>query len=453
MVASRRSPAFLIPVLLFAVLTLAGLVVFVHGYRLSSVDGPWGMYLMKWGGGIFLVAGIPLLLPHKLRVNLTVSFVMVLLCTFVFNIYLAYTPPPAQALSSATDAKRLVTPGFDHRDRMQVVRDLRAKGVDAVPAFFGLHRLKDDQGPEDLMPLMGVSTATTVLCNEIGTFSIYNSDEHGFNNPQNMPDEVDVLLVGDSFMQGQCMPPGKDIAGLLRGRGYSVYTIGNSGAGALLELATLMEYGLRKQPKVVIWGYAGNDPSDTRAELLHPKLRRYLEEDGYSQNLVQRQPEIDAYWRDLLVRKKLLEPKPDAPKVWKAREPSIRDLVTLYALRRMLGLRRGSKGDWRGSYRKILTRGRTLIEAQGGKMYFIPFPYFNLVRDAPEQRRTIFDIVEPTGITMINVDTIFFEHPDKLAMFPLSLPGHFSEAGYALVTQGIIDQALTPAGITPRTRP
>lgn len=439
---------------MFAAFALAGLAVAAHGYRMLGIDEAWGSLLMKWGGGAAVLTGAPLFVPHRLRVNLSVSFGMVLVCLFVFNLYLAYTPPPSQALTEAIDAKRRDTPGFDGRDSLTVVRDLRAKGVDAVPAFYGSHRVQDAGAPADLMPLIGISTATTVLCNETGQFAIYTSDEQGFRNPQGMPETVDVLLVGDSFMHGQCMPPGKDIAGLLRAKGYSVYTIGNSGAGALLELATLVEYGLRKKPKVVIWGYAGNDPSDTRAELLVPTLRRYLEEPGFSQNLVQRQPEIDAYWRDLIERKKLLEPKPSSePKVWKAPKPRISELLTLYSLRRLLGLRRGPQGDWRGAYQGILRQGRERIEAQGGQAYFLPFPYFNLVRDAPAEPREIFKIAEPTGLTIIDMDRTFFEHPDKLSLFPLQLPGHYSEAGYALIAEGIIKNALKPSGIQPRSSP
>lgn len=447
---SRRGPAFFIPVLIFAGATLAGLVVLAQGFRMQAIDETWGTLLLKWGAGITIVSGLPLALPHRLRANLSVSFVMMGLCAFGFNVFLAYTPPPAMKIIQKVNAKRDATPGFDKRHSLDVVRDMRADGIDAMPPFVGTHRLADDKAPDDLFPLIGVSTATTVLCNETGKFAIYTSDEHGFNNPQNLPEQIDVLLVGDSFMHGQCMHQGKDIAGLLRGKGYSVYSIGGSGNGALIELGSLIEYGLRKKPKVVIWGYAGNDPNDTRAELVNPLLRKYLDEDGFTQNLIERQPEINAYWKDLLVRKDLLAPKPPG-EGWSVPTPRLSELVTLYSLRKLLGLRRGPKGDWRTSYRAILVKGRKLAEAQGAKVYFLPFPYYRLVKNAPEKTRKIFGIVEPTGLTMIDMDTVFYKHPDRLNLFPLGLDGHYSEAGYALVTEGIIDNALTPNGIAPRS--
>ncbi len=447
---SRRGPTFFIPALIFAGATLMGLAVLAQGFRMQAVDGAWSTLLMKWGAGITLVSGIPLLLPPRIRANLSISFVMMGICAFGFNVFLAYAPPASIQKTQEINSKRDATPGFDKRHSLDVVRDMRAKGIDAMPSFVGSHRLGDDKGPDDLFPLMGVSTATTVLCNESGRFAIYTSDEHGFNNPHNLPEEVDVLLLGDSYVHGQCMHKGKDIAGLLRTKGYSVYSVGISGSGALIELGSLIEYGLRKKPKVIIWGYTGNDPNDTRAELHSPILRKYLDEAGFTQGLVERQPQIDAYWKDLLKRKDLLAPRsPQA--TWTPPSPRISELVTLYSLRKLLGLRRRSKGDWRNSYRSILVKARELAEAQGAEIYFLPFPYHQLVKNASDKPREIFKIAEPARLPVIDMDQVFYKYPDPFSLFPLGLPGHYSEAGYALVVDQIIEKALNPSGIKPRT--
>ncbi|MEQ9502285.1 MAG: GDSL-type esterase/lipase family protein [Deltaproteobacteria bacterium] len=431
-------------------LLLASLALAAHALRMQSADPAWSDKLLTWGGVASVAFAVMLVLPTNLRINLTLSLVMAGLCAFVFNLYLAYTPPPVVRKAEAILDKRKSTPGFDLRSPLDVVRDLRKDGVQAVPALFGINAVDDPKRPDGLLPLIGISTATTVLCNEVGEFAIFTADEHGHRNPV-IPERADVVLVGDSFMQGQCVGPGKDIAGLLRARGFTVYNLGSSGNGPVLNLAALLEYGLAKKPKVVLWGYAGNDPGDLRHELLNPRLRQYLEDPDTLQNLVDRQDEIDTYWRANLDRQNYLEPKPKKETKWEPRAPTFTELVTLYQLRRLLGLRRAKQGAWKDSFRRALTLARERVRAGGGEMYFVPFPYFEYVTSKPDTPRAIFEIVAPTGVPTVDLDRPFLDHADPESLFPLRMPGHFSEAGYAFVAERLAASALkgiTPSGAT-----
>jgi hypothetical protein len=66
--------------------------------------------------------------------------------------------------------------------------------------------------------LGGISYAETIHCNENGYYSIYQSDRYGFNNPDTEWDseEIEYLLVGDSFTHGRCVNRPNDIASVLR---------------------------------------------------------------------------------------------------------------------------------------------------------------------------------------------------------------------------------------------
>ena len=113
-----------------------------------------------------------------------------------------------------------------------------------------------------LLPLSGLSNLETILCNENGYYSIYQSDRYGFNNPDNEWDkkEIEYLLVGDSFTHGACVNRPSDIGSVLRNLSdKSVLNLGMSSNGPLIEYATLREY-LGKNIKKVLWiYYEGND--------------------------------------------------------------------------------------------------------------------------------------------------------------------------------------------------
>ena len=124
---------------------------------------------------------------------------------------------------------------------------------------------------ERLLPLGGISNKTTVGENENGRRMIYLSDRYGFNNPDSEWDakEVEWLLTGDSFAEGEAVQPGEDIAGQIRAITHqSSINLGRAGNGPLMELAELIEYAGAVKPRIVLWIYYGNDQNDLYKESL-----------------------------------------------------------------------------------------------------------------------------------------------------------------------------------------
>ena len=131
----------------------------------------------------------------------------------------------------------------------------KENGIDVVPSIFPralINKYWTDYN-FNLFPISGVSNITTVFCKEGKEFSIYESDRFGFNNPDKEwnNEKIDWLLLGDSFTQGSCVQPGDDFASQIRLLSkQNVLSLGMAGNGPLLELASLVEYGLKKKPKI-----------------------------------------------------------------------------------------------------------------------------------------------------------------------------------------------------------
>ena len=178
---------------------------------------------------------------------------------------------------------------YDERTKLQVIDGLIETGVDAVPAVRPADVLTMD---EELLPLGGVSNKTTVATNENGYYMVYPSDRYGFNNPDSEWDaeQVEWLLTGDSFTEGEAVNPGEDVAGQIRLiTKQPTINVGRGGNGPLIELAELREYAELVKPKKVLWLYfEGNDLKELQREKFNPLLMQYME-DGFSQNLINRQ--------------------------------------------------------------------------------------------------------------------------------------------------------------------
>ncbi|HEY2918246.1 MAG TPA: hypothetical protein VGK77_04540, partial [Candidatus Binatia bacterium] len=194
---------------------------------------------------------------------------------------------------------------FDTRDRIEVLMDAQARGIDAVPAVYPSALLEPQQGgplksiirinSAEVLPLGGISNKMSVLCNETGDYVFYQSDEHGFHNPKGLWNSarLDLAVVGDSFAHRFCVPSHQHFISLIRGHYPTTLSLGMGGYGPLLELATLKEFLPSLKPKIILWAYfEKNDLIELRNETRSPLLLQYLKPD-FRQGLISRQGEID----------------------------------------------------------------------------------------------------------------------------------------------------------------
>ena len=176
-----------------------------------------------------------LIIKHHLLIiifSITLSF-------YSFEAYLNY-----QFFKKYRIYKSEIGINYDVRSKLEIYNDLN-KTNNYVVDIGGKYYFSMEK-KENLLPLSGISNSKTIHCNENGYYSIYDSDRYGFNNPNESWDEdnIEYLIVGDSFVQGNCVNRPNDISSVLRN--LSNKTVLNLGyehhRGPLLEYASLREY-------------------------------------------------------------------------------------------------------------------------------------------------------------------------------------------------------------------
>ena len=180
---------------------VASIALLIYTYYRSEIaflglqEGYFKYYLIALTGILFW--GVVLRLREEIQAN-----IVTVACSLVVGLYLVEGTLTVFRLGgeiqqrSQLAAKQGVE--YDERTKLEVIDDLIAEGVDAVPAAQGWSFIriigtnKEDIG--HLFPLGGVSNKTAVHHNETGLWAIYLNDRHGFNNPGSIPLALSVFM-------------------------------------------------------------------------------------------------------------------------------------------------------------------------------------------------------------------------------------------------------------------
>ena len=447
--------------------------------------------------GILMLSTATLVARESVRANLLLTLCGTMVAIYVLEIAhysLTYYPgfpqlsPPVtinQATIKAANAQGI---WVDKRSKIEVLRDLRTRGIDAYPAFLVTNRSSWDTDlsyfKNNPLPLGSISHSTIVHCNESGKWSIYESDEKGFNNPEGSWGRQDytALLLGDSFVHGACVDPDEDFGSVMRETYPGIMNLGQRGNGPLLQLAGIREYGVRLKPRFVFWMYTeNNDLDNLRGEIKSPFLRQYLSSE-FSQGLYDRQGEIDKFvnhftdYNYKLVAKNL--------------SPSFVDhmmfVVALRSIRKRFGLevvRRGnnSTSEWKvlqglklvkekgptnidptvssapdpnteemllswwsaeiENYERVLRAAKLEVESWGGELVFVYLPdggsYHERKSIVYETRDPMLKVVGELNIEVLDGDEVIGVG-DYKKYFPPN-GGHYNALGYKMIGQQMID--------------
>jgi PAS domain S-box-containing protein len=371
-----------------------------------------------------------------------------------------------QIIERAKEAKKWGIE-FDRRRQLEVVTDLRKKGIDAYPHISprliskiltdGNLRSKVAFGGE-LLPLSGISNKVLVLCNEGGEYTIYESDEHGFHNPKGIwsTGKIDIAALGNSYTQGQCVPSDKNFVALIRARYPLTLNLGLSGNGPLVQLAHIKEYLPSLTPTVVLWFYhEGTDPKDLKRERNSPLLMRYLN-GTFTQGLMARQVEIDRIFAACVeeeVKKGTLSRRMEEIFDKVINRELGWQIVKLSEVRGRLGLSgfheplTGVSQEnvetefWEVEdlFRQVLLEAKASVAAWGGKIYFIYLPdwrtNWQVVR---KDREAVMSTVSKLGIPIVDVHRTFQLHSDPVSLFPFRMPSHYNVEGNRLVAEEVL---------------
>lgn len=446
----RRGTRFANGVLASGVL-FSGLMLAVVIWRRDSLLG--GSMRTAFFIGLPLLAAITCLAAFRLGPANRLAFALTAAAAavaiygaeawFTFGRYAGGEPVPTGAID------------FDRRTKYQVVEHQRRQGIGAYPAVFPAYLLQTGvdgslrsplsiEGVE-VLPLGGVSRAPTVLCNERGRYVNYESDEMGFNNPAGIftgGAPLAVAALGDSFVQGYCVPPDKNFVALIRAAIPATLNLGTSGAGPLISLAALREFLPSRRPATVLWFFfEGNDvPGDLAVERKSPLLLRYLNS-GETQGLDRRAKPVDGVLRahvDALLAKGHDRRETDAGPLQAAIS-----MIGLAKVRDAIGLPGATDAPDYPLFRQILAEAKGTVDGWGGRLVVVYLPAFGSVTGA--RNRTIDDvyanvpdIVRVLGLPFIDIREAFTRHSDPASLFPFRARGHYNEVGHALVAKIVL---------------
>ena len=266
-------------------------------------------------------------------------------------------------------------------------------------------------------------------------------------------------MVGDSFTHGACVNRPNDIGSVLRTlSNKSVLNLGFGGNGPLLEYATLREY-LRPNVKNVLWLFYENDAGPIPAASLSPnskRLRNYLDDLFYTQNLKLKQKEIDELLHNLIsdqYDKTLEKTKFNffISFVSFLKLPNTRERLNNYLPKRF-------KPKYKGyfqpplpvEFKEILELSKALSEQNNSKFYFIYLPNFH--RYDKENRwmiekfddsnyKSLIKITSELNIPFIDIHAEVFEkEKDPLSLYPFGWAHyHYNIEGYKKTANTIYD--------------
>ncbi len=347
----------------------------------------------------------------------------------------------------AADRARLP---FDARSVSEVVGDLRREGVDALPHLTAAWPRRPEVRPHlpaDMYPLSHARNVVVVECNESGRYHSYRTDEWGFNNPPGLvaSGDVDVALVGESYMLGHCLPESQSVAARIRSRYPRTANFAMAGNRTLTQLGSFREYVEQIKPRIVLWA-VNPDFVVAEQELGDPVLARYLEPE-FSQGLLERQDEIDR-----LVR--TLAPPVQAELDWRAehdaeqarlerwqrvwRLPEIRSHLGRFVERRYPT----DEGADLTVFVRSLHLARQAAERWRGQLVVVLLPtYAETVADqitGTVRHDHLAQVVNGLDIPVVDGVALFQRQPDPAGLFTLRINNHPTAEGYALLADGIL---------------
>ena len=382
-----------------------------------------------FSGSLFIFSVITLFLNKIIKDYLIIFTISVVTGLYLFEAYLTYWIDKPKIYKQQTGLK------YDTRTKIEIYKDLKKINDKVVMRVTPMNYLNNNNS---LYPLSGISNSETILCNESGFFAINKSDRFGFNNPDTEwnQKEIEFLLVGDSFAHGSCVNRPDDIASVLRTiSDKSVLNLGYAANGPLTEYATLREY-LNPNVKKVIWiYYEFNDLLDLKKELKNKTLKNYLDNLNFSQNLKEKQNEINELANNIIFRE--LKKETERKRIKSSFSFNLFKFIRLYELRTSF-FREQPKPQ--KEFIKILKQANDLVTKNNSKLYFVYLPgYFRYKMNYGDASYLeVKKIVTDLKIPFIDIHSEVFEkEKDPIKLFPFGLFGHYTSEGYKKVAKAI----------------
>tara|TARA_Y100000591_G_scaffold252923_1_gene224495 strand:+ start:1120 stop:2391 length:1272 start_codon:yes stop_codon:yes gene_type:complete len=288
---------------------------------------------------------------------------------------------------------------------------------------------------ENIYSLGTISNSKNYVCNESGYYSSFFSDRYGFNNPDNIWDENDIeyLLIGDSFVLGSCVNKPNDFASILRNiTNKNVLNLGLGGAGPLIEYAALKEYYFGKVKYILWFYYEGNDLVNLKSELSNNILKNYLDDDKFSQNLKDKTIIIDKLHNKTLAENLKSNSNPN-------KFDLLFKIIRLYHLRQII--KPPLENTVSDEFIEILKKVKKFSQKNNIEFYFIYLPTYsryslNFNQNSYNQMMLTLKNLD---IKFIDLHAeVFQKELNPKSLFPFELKGHYNIEGYLKSSKQIL---------------
>ena len=267
------------------------------GLNFKFFQNIWVKYIVFFTISTILLS-LVLRLKSSLKIGLSKLFLALAISAYSIEFYLEL------GLEKMVGAKK------EMKSQFEMVREFRQKGFDSDRDIGGA-RFIDSNGLETeegkIFPLGGISNNKTVMeINTLGFHPVIETDEHGFNNKKGLynKDDIDIVILGGCNVEyvGMYDPYEENLGEQLRKLNFKTINLSKQGADPLIKLASLKEFAEHLKPKVVILPY-GDDLSSYAIRQSAPFLHKYLYDKNFKQDLISRQPEVDALLKEYLYQK------------------------------------------------------------------------------------------------------------------------------------------------------
>ena len=435
------------------IILVISFLLFIYTFFMSEVhyDGSKRSYYLTY----YLISLILILFSiasfffnKKIKEYLIISSMSLLISLYFFEGYiiikeLSKESQHSQQLTKENFYEKQTGKKWDKRNKFEVYDDYKKINKEIVMAVSPYFDLKKNYS---IFRLSGTSNSQTIFCNENGYFSIFLSDRYGFNNPNIEWDteEVEYLLVGDSFTQGACVNRPNDIGSVLRAISKkSSLNLGQNGNGPLIQFATLREY-LDTNVKNVLWFYyEGNDLTDLVKEKKNKILANYLNDLNFTQNLKLKQKEIDDLTINILneeiKKNNTITKKINLDK----KTPFFLRLIKFIKIdKTRFFIHSKLERLPETEFKEILKLVKEFVEQNNSKLYFVYLPEYHHYKKNYNDKKYVLvkNIVNELNISFIDIHKEVFEkEQNPLKLFPFELFGHYNAEGYKKIAETIFE--------------
>lgn len=311
-----------------------------------------------------------------------------------------------------------------------------------MPPAYTTRAINQKRGVKELPDaLLGsVPFVQVMLCSKEQQPIIYLADRFGFNNPDKIfESQLDIMVLGDSFVEGICLTPGDDIVGQLRQQSSASASFALRGTGPMYQLAVLGRYGQELKPRhTVIAFFEGNDWENLKGEKTDVWLKDILTTETdfgdaipTQEMLAETATVIDEWWL-----------KSDIGTTELLRRNSImRNFLALQKTAGQLGIHYPKAAKEQPIYNDIILAAQEMVKEWDGDLSIVYIPvvdrYVGLFNSGfvYNQHSLVRAAADNAGVPFIDLVEIFDSHDNPYSLY--AADSHFSKEGAAIAAGAI----------------